>query len=168
MSGLTFWILTGGSNQWIPVHLAFVYAHQRSPACRGQTTIQKCVSNLGKLNFTHFGTVHFFGSMAPTIYLIRCQELHRHDQNCWSQQQLSLQVARANLMRWQFTWKCSAGRREGETCIWSTSLESKAVTPNLSHSAFSCCAMVVSGTTIEVVEPGMKWTGYWFTNKSRR
>ena len=48
------------------------------------------------------------------------------------------------------------GRREGETCILSTSLESKADMPNLLHSAFSCCAMVVRGTNIEVVEPGVK------------
>ena len=49
------------------------------------------------------------------------------------------------------------GRREGETCILSTSLESKADMPNLLHSAFSyCCAMVVRGTNLEVVEPWVK------------
>ena len=35
-------------------------------------------------------------------------------------------------------------------------LESKADIPNLSHSAFSCWAIVVRGTNIEVVEPGVK------------
>ena len=121
-----------------------------------------------KIEFHPFWQSAIYGSMAPTIYLIRSQELHRHDQNSWSQQQLSFQVARANLRRWQLTWKWFTGWNIllgevlGETRIWSTSLES-----NLSHSAFSCCAMVVSGTNIEVVEPGMKWTSYWVTNNSR-
>ena len=62
-----------------------------------------------KIEFHPFWQSAIYGSMAPTIYLIRSQELHRHDQNSRSQQQLSFQVARANLRRWQFTWKCFTG-----------------------------------------------------------
>ena len=90
--------------------------------------------------------------------IIRCQELHRHDQNSRSLQQLSLQIAKGHGQPDEMTvsWKFSTTRgREGETCILSTSLESKADMPNLLHSAFSCCAMVVRGTNIEVVEPGV-------------
>ena len=53
------------------------------------------------------------------------------------------------------------GTRRWKIYISSTSLESKADIPNLSHSAFSCWAIVVRGTNIEVVEPGVKWTSYW-------
>ena len=40
--------------------------------------------------------------MALTFHLIRCQKLHRHDQNSWFQQQLPLQISRANLTRQPF------------------------------------------------------------------
>ena len=55
------------------------------------------------------------------------------------------------------SWQFSITRgRGGEIYISSTSLESKADIPKLSHSAFSCWAIVVRGANIEVVEPGVK------------
>ena len=149
----------GGRYQWIKVHLTFVYAHQRSPACRGQTTVKESVPNLRKFEFHIYCCSAIYGWMALTFHLIRCQKLHRHDQNSWSQKQLSLQISRANLTRQPFLGNFLL--RDGEVFISSTSLESKADIPNLSHSAFSCWAIVVRGTNIEVVEPGVKWTSYW-------
>ena len=159
MYGLTFWILMGGvaisecQSTW---HSSM---HTKGLLPAGDRPQLRRVSlTLENLNFTYIAAVQFMGGW------------HWHFTSLDAKNSTDMikivglsssSLSKSPGPTWQDNFLLPGDEKVKYICISSTSLESKADIPNLSHSAFSCWAIVVRGTNIEVVERGVKWTSYW-------